>query len=188
MFMAVFLLAQVAAGASAVPTPTPTPGKYDARTVGSSAAPAAQPRGLGGTAGMIKLNRSVSFEQGAVPPQAPPPRAELQRTPAAASATVPLVAGISPERERMYKDRYAAAIVKKDLAIVALGTAEKEAPGCINRRRFVKGGIVGDIDCTARDGSLLPYKMAVSTAEAEIEKARSDCRNDVYCMPYWVTD
>lgn len=166
MLAAALILAQVV---GAAPTPVPA---------GSSP-------NAGIPAGQIKLNRSVSFRQDTVPVLPTPTPVPLPKTgvaPHAATAPSSSPSGMTADRERSYRDRYAAAAAALSSAQSALAAAEVAAPGCITTYRKNSSFT----DCTARDGALLSYRMAVPAADAALAKLQADCRADVYCMPHWV--
>ena len=172
------------------PTATPSPRalvQAPARNISPVQAPSTS-NNLSSSAGRIKLNRGTSFAQDAAPTPAPTPEAGSSEAKAAKAAKdAEPKSGITPEREKAYRDRAAAIRRQTEDASAALGSALRAAPDCILTQSYSRAfGYSSFTDCTARDGALLPYKTAVAAAAAEAGRLRSDCRNDAWCMPYWV--
>ena len=161
------MLALVLALGVATATPTPTP----------SRTPTAQK--LGEAAGGIRIKRTVSFDQRSVPKTNTfvGVTAKYAVPSAEPSVVVPTV-----DHEALWTGRSMAGFAAIRAAAATLAQAEARAPGC--RTLSTRSG--NNVDCTARDGALLPYRLAVSAAQAADDETREACRHDSWCLPGWV--
>lgn len=169
-------------GADPVPTPTPASAKTSTKELGAAPAPVAPAQDLGGAAGKIKLNRGVSFDQGAAPVlPTPDPKAKSK------TGSSPTPKPYDSAEEARWRDR--ANAVRKDVAYWEnlAKESQREFEEIAER---VRSGRSADLQLDTYRYDRARADVSRYKAKAETERSRmvgleEDCRKSG-CMPGWL--